>query len=162
MEINAISPERQKGMKRMNHDELMANLDGEIKNLPGVLEGSNRDSFRIAFKNVFLSDEAHSAVGVVYVWATTKGAIPRLKSTSDVVYIGKTITSLFDRHYKYASTEAGGDDDYNWKRYEYIIKTYGPIAINYVVHPQPDKAERDLLKRYFNEHLEMPPLNRKR
>ena len=145
----------------MNHAELMASLDGELKTLPGVLQGSDRADFRSAFEHVFSTDEAKNAISVVYVWST-RTPVPRVKAKSNILYIGKTITSLFHRHYKYASTEAGGNEDYNWKRYEYIIKTYGPITISYVAHSQPEEAEGALLKCYFNEHLEMPPLNRKR
>jgi len=143
----------------MNHDKLLATLQLDVKEIPITLTATKQIDFLEQFRSAFSCPQARTDKGVVYVWST-KNQIPRLKSSSNVVYIGKTITSLFYRHHKYAATEAGGENDYNWRRYEYIIKDFGPISISYVVHPLPDKAERDLLKNYFDEHLEIPPLNR--
>ncbi len=143
----------------MNHDELLSKLKEDKKVLPGVLEGNSRETFRRSFESVFSCDEARNAKGVVYVWATVN-PIPRLKSRSNVVYIGKTVTSLFHRHHKYASLESEGENDYNWRRYEHIFKNYGPISVYYSVQENPRDAERKLIEQYFECHLEVPPLNR--
>ena len=142
----------------MNHDELLTTLGVQVKVLPDVLNAKNQDDFEHQFKRIFTCPQARNERGVVYVWTTVK-PIPRLKSESNIVYIGKTINTLFERHHRYASLEASGD---NWRRYKHIIDNYGPISVRYAVHASPDKAERNLLSRYFDEHLELPPLNSSR
>ncbi len=77
----------------MDHDELLSILKEDKKVLPGVLEGSNREDFRRSFMSLFSCTEARNAKSVIYVWATVN-PIPRLKSKSNVVYIGKTVTSV--------------------------------------------------------------------
>jgi hypothetical protein len=62
---------------------------------------------------------------------------------------------------RWAKTEGS---DYNWSRYQYIIKEYGPITLGYakynILAATPKEAEKQLLEMYFAEHLEYPPLNR--
>lgn len=141
----------------MNHVELLTTLGVQVRVLPKRLDAKNQADFERQFQTVFSCPQARDERGVVYVWTTVK-PIPRLKSESNIVYIGRTINTLFERHHRYASLEAS---EGNWRRYEHIIDNYGPISVWYAVHQDPVKAERDLLKRYFHEHLEMPPLNRR-
>jgi hypothetical protein len=78
-----------------------------------------------------------------------------------VIYIGKTINSMRDRHYGWAKIESEGN---NWLRYNFIITNFGPIT--FMVTPcttfasNPAFAEIELFKGYFESHLEAPPLNR--
>jgi hypothetical protein len=141
----------------MNYDELVSTLGVQVKVLEEVLDAKNQDDFKRQFQRIFSCPQARDERGVVYVWATMK-PIPRLKSKSNIVYIGQTSNTLFTRHHRYASLEASGD---HWRVYKHIIDNYGPISVRYAIHPSPEIAERDLLKRYLYEHLEMPPLNRR-
>ena len=109
----------------------------------------------LLFRKIFSSPEAKASRGVVYVWSTESG-IPRMKGNSNVVYIGKTKASLYERHHRYAEIEG---KDLNWEKYKYIIETFGPIRVRFAVHEKPREAEKDCLKWYLKEHLELPPLN---
>jgi hypothetical protein len=144
----------------MDAKTLIQKLNVPFANLPGKLDATSSEQFCAQFKELFSSSAARNARSVVYIWSTTV-PIPRLRSQSNVVYIGKTLNTLFERHHKYASVEANGKELCNWQRYEHIIQNHGPITISYAVHANPANAEKDLLKLYFDEHLELPPLNRK-
>ena len=144
----------------MNHDELLSSLGMQAEVLPIELDARNQEDFKDQFQRAFSCSEARDERGVVYLWCTVK-PIPRLKSRSNVVYIGKTSNTLFERHHEYASVEAAED---NWRRYEHIIVIYGAISVRYAICGTGDSAdvvESKLLRRYFDEHLEMPPLNRR-
>ena len=106
---------------------------------------------------VFLANpRARVTKEFVYVWVTQK-RIPRLRGGSNIIYLGKTTQTLYDRHYRYASTEG---NKYNWKRYEHIIKNFGPIKVYFAITYNPKDTESKLLEKYYEDHREYPPANR--
>jgi hypothetical protein len=143
-------------------DRIYIILDnGEVRQLFKLLPGKiiTETAFEEQFRKLFKSDDASKAINVVYIWRTEK-PIPRLRGESDIIYIGKTKNSLEQRHARYASVEGSG---LNLKRYEFILKTYGPIWVEYQDYPEKrdvHKMEQELLAEYFKRHLEYPPLNR--
>jgi len=131
-----------------------------FRKLPGNLDSRDRVGFEDQFRNLFSSEEARQAKGVVYAWVTQK-PILRLRGGSNIVYIGRTKQTLSDRHRKYAKKEAS--PPYNWPRYDFIIPQFGPITVMYAdaasIAKTPEGAEEELLRQYFAEHLEYPPFN---
>jgi predicted ATP-dependent endonuclease of OLD family len=133
------------------------NLKPQFKRLQDEIV--KEKAFEEQFHSLFTSEDASKAINVVYVWRTEK-PIPRLRGESDIIYIGKTKNSLRQRHARYASVEGSG---LNLKRYEFILKTYGSIWVEYLDYPNTvdvHKKEQELLSEYFERHLEYPPLNR--
>jgi len=131
-----------------------------FKQLEGQINAQSKSEFERQFRELFSTPTAKSAANCVYVWYTQK-PIHRLKDLSNIIYIGKTSQSLHARHARYAATEAKG---FNFSRYHHIISNFGPIKVYYCKCDKPDKPEdreRELLKMYFQNHLEIPPLNRK-
>ena len=139
---------------------LLTKLTKAYRTLPGSLDSCSKEKFRDKFQTLFSSPEARQARCVVYVWVTQK-PIPRLKEESNIVYIGQTKETLSKRQYGEAKTEVS---DYNWKRWQFILSNYGCVTVMYVpaaeIGRMPEQAEKELLKRYFEEHLEYPPFNR--
>lgn len=140
----------------MNAAELFSSFGATSFKLPGQLDASTPSDFARGFHDFFSCTEAKDAISVVYVWVT-RNPIPRLRDSSDVVYIGNTTQSLQQRHARFAEVESGAG---NWERYEHIMKTFGPITVNFIRSDDPREAEKRLLDLYFDAHLEMPPLNR--
>lgn len=136
--------------------ELFGKLGLHYTQLDGEIDAKTSNDFKQQFRKMFSSDEARSPKGVVYIWST-RSYIPRLKGKSNVVYIGKTRSSLFERHHRYAKVEGEG---LNWERYRYIIEEFGPIRVGFAVCEKPDEKEKDLIRCYLMDHLELPPLNR--
>jgi len=139
----------------MTDIELFEKLGVQYQTLDGEINARTNKDFEIQFRKVFSSPLAKNLSSVVYIWSTSRG-IPRMKGRSNIVYIGKTKTSLYERHYRYARLEAS---DFNWVRSEYIIENYGPIKVRFARTARPRDCEKDLLKWYFKEHLEYPPVN---
>ncbi len=141
----------------MTINDLLRMNDLSFRPLQGELNATNSAEFVNQFSEVFSNDPAVNIQNIVYCWATSK-EICRLKGASEIIYIGKTNQTLKQRHKQYAAVEGSNE---NWLRYEHIIKTYGPIKIYFSAHPKPEIAESQLLNKYFYDHLEIPPLNRK-
>ena len=135
-------------------------LDDLIKNkqalswepLDGELNAKDPKDFIRQFEDMFSCPRARVTKEVVYVWATQKH-IPRLRGESNIIYFGKTIQTLHNRHHRYASTEG---NKYNWQRYEHIIKNFGPIKVYFNLKD----TESELLEKYYKDHCEYPPANR--
>lgn len=141
----------------MNADNLVPPLERPANMIPLVLIATTSEEFIEQFRDLYRHPDAIAAVGVVYVWATER-PIPRLRGESNIIYIGKTDQSLSQRHSQYATSEGTGD---NWARYDHIIRKFGAIRVFYSVQPNPTDAERMLLRKYFDDHLDIPPLNRR-
>src|SRR3990172_8152754 len=109
----------------MNDKEILVNLGLKPQMIPFEIRAQSQDEFRKGFRDLFTTPEARSAIHVVYVWATGR-PFPRLKGSSNIIYIGQTIQSLSARHARWAATEA---NDGNWPRYQYILKEFGPIRV---------------------------------
>ena len=134
---------------------------GNFNKLPEVLDTFQMGArFQESFKKVFGCQEAKDASNVVYILRTVK-KIPRLKGLSDIVCIGRTKTSLNERHSRYSKVEA--TEEGNVLKYRHIIKKYGPIRITYMPFRKYGKtlkeAEGKLLWCYFKNHFEYPPVN---
>jgi hypothetical protein len=139
----------------MNANDL-SNAEETWECLDGELNADSSKSFVDQFKKVFSCQKAKEAKGVVYVWVTT-AAVPRLRGKSNILYIGKTMHSLFDRYHRWAETEG---NKYNWHRYRHIIGEYGPIKVFFSSDVDAKMRESELLARYYDDHCEYPPVNR--
>lgn len=140
----------------MNAAELFQKMSLQSQTLEGQLESEDREVFRREFKKLFGQPDARGGNGIVYVWHTAL-PVPRLRGTSNIVYIGQTIRNLGDRYLEYVRKETSGG---NWQRYEHIVKNYGPIRVSYSICEDPKQTEATMLRKYFDEHLEFPPINR--
>lgn len=141
--------------------ELATCID-KFEALPGfITEYHSPENFIQAWKSLCGSLEAKKSKEIIYLWKTEK-PVTRLKGESNIIYIGKTINSIYTRHYKYAEIEAKGER--NRPRYEHLLTHFGKISFHIARHTKFDAdikmAERKILEAYFNEHLEYPPLNR--
>lgn len=127
--------------------------------LPGEISDMAR--FEEQWKNIMGGAEAKKSKGVVYVW-TAATPIPRLKGSSNIIYIGKTVNSIHARHFQWGKLEATGSR--NKPRYNHILEHFGPIRIHVAsfkdIADELKPAEQRLLQMYFDQHLEYPPLNR--
>lgn len=113
------------------------------------------------FRQVFSSQEAKNAHNVLYIFVCEK-KIPRVKSESSVVYIGKTEQTLCRRWLKYAKVFTS---DFNKAFFSYIVEHYGKIRIAYLPFDTKEslkQGERDLLKDYYELYKEFPPHNAQR
>ncbi|MEW5924286.1 MAG: hypothetical protein AB1746_09885 [Candidatus Zixiibacteriota bacterium] len=120
-----------------------------------LIDSKTDKEFKLKFRSLFSSPLAKSERGIVYMWLTDKG-IPRMHGSSNVIYIGKTINTLYERLHRWAEVEGS---ELNWIRYKYIIDNFGPIKIMLGKTGNPREAEKKMLKIYFEEHLEYPPMN---
>jgi hypothetical protein len=130
--------------------------------LPGSIQSHSKvEDFLREFRQVFGSQEAKNASNVLYAFVCEK-KIPRVKSESNVIYIGKTKQNLSSRYLKYAETFRSNE---NWDFYSHIIAYYGPIRIAYLsieTSKSIEEGETELLKDYFKLHREYPPKNSQR
>ncbi len=140
----------------MNLDDLINKQGLSWEPLDGELNAKESKDFICQFRDMFSCQGARLRKKVVYVWVTQK-CIPRLRGKSNIIYFGKTIRTLYARHYRYASTEGKG---YNWLRYKHIIRNFGPIKVYFARISDPKKTESKLLKKYYEAHCECPPVNR--
>jgi len=134
----------------------------KFKPIPGcIIDSPDDDALIKNWKAVVGSAEARKDRGIVYIWRTTK-PIARLKGESPILYIGKTVNSLFDRHYGYAKIEV--KSAYNGPRLKHILKEIGSIEMLVCLSSEfgldPKKAEEALLIAYYDRHYELPPFNR--
>ncbi len=128
--------------------------------LPGTIQGHrSNDEFLCQFKELFRCQDAKDASNVLYAFLCEK-KIPRVKSKSNVLYVGCTKETLSSRYLSAAKTMSSGE---NWDFYSYIIEHYGPIRIMYRsivdIGTSLKEGEAELLKDYFKLHREYPPKN---
>lgn len=126
-----------------------------------LTEYKSPNQFIDDWRRVFGCNDANKDNNVVYIWKT-EDDIPRLRGKSNIIYIGKTSSTISGRHCGYAKIEAEGER--NKPRYKHILEKYGHISI-YLTHfstvgEDLKSAEQRLLASYFSHHLEYPPLNR--
>jgi len=128
--------------------------------LPGRIESHNSNkNFLREFQQLFGSQEARDTSSVLYAFFCEK-KIPRVKGESNVIYIGKTKQSLRWRYLSYA--KRWYCSPYNWVCFSHVIEHYGPVGLAYLVIDDVQslkEAELDLLKDYYELHLERPPKN---
>lgn len=123
--------------------------------LDGEIDATTPTEFEDQFRAILRTPLSRNHRNIVYRWVAAQ-PIPRMRGASRVIYIGKTKNSLFERHHRYAKVEARGN---NWLRYEHIIKQYGAITFECAQCENPRLEEKKLLDDYFQDHLEVPPIN---
>jgi hypothetical protein len=133
----------------------MTKNDLKFIKLDGEINARTSEQFTEQFRGLLNTKIAREYRCVVYKWCT-QNPIPIMRDESPIIYIGKTINSMFDRHHKYAEVESSGN---NWLRYEYIIQNYYPITVECAKCDSPKDTEKRLLMEYFKSHLEVPPVN---
>ena len=133
----------------------MTKNDLKFIKLDGEINANTSEQFTEQFRALLNTKIGREHRRIVYKWCA-QNPIPRMCGESPIIYIGKTINSMFDRHHKYAETESSGN---NWLRYEYIIQNYGPITVECAKCDNPKGTEKRLLMEYFKSHLEFPPVN---
>lgn len=128
--------------------------------LPGSIKSHNsNENFLREFKQLFGSQEAKNTGSVLYAFFCEK-KIPRVKGDSNVIYIGKTKQLLEGRYW--CSWTEGRWSDAAREFFNYVIKHYGPVRLAYLVINEAQslkEAESDLLKNYYELHMELPPKN---
>ena len=105
-----------------------------------------------------LTDELPNA-SVVYVIRIKDGrAVGRLKGTSDIVYIGRTgkIKTRSAAHRKVRPDLR--DKGWHLALIEYD-KEIELLEIAFFTFEDSERVEAELLFRYFQDHLELPPVN---
>lgn len=127
--------------------------------LPGSIQSHrSKDDYLREFRQVFGSQEAKNASNVLYAFVCEK-KIPRVKSKSNVIYIGKTKQNLRTRYLRYAKTFCS---PYNWDFFRYVIAHYGAVRIAYLsieTSKSLKEGETELLNDYYKLHREYPPKN---
>ena len=102
--------------------------------------------------NLFKTENSRKLKSIVYIFKANK-SISRLRGTNSILYIGKSINTLYQRYnLKQELNEYG-------ERYEYVLKKYDGFTISIFQTDSPDYLESLLLWRYRKKHLEFPPLN---
>ena len=128
--------------------------------LPDSITNHNfNEDFLREFRQLFGSQEAKDASSVLYVFSCKK-KIPRVKGESNIIYIGKAANSLEDRYWGCGTEKRWSHA--NREFFNYVIKHYGPVSLAYLVINEAQslkEAESDLLKDYYELHMELPPKN---
>jgi len=142
----------------MNYEDVIKHESLSNMQLAGTLTATEVNELKVQLKTILNADQTMRQAGIVYFLITTK-PVPRLRGESDIIYIGQSKYTLKDRYQDKIHQEC---DDYNWRRYEYILKECrNPIRIFVTDCLKPAETEYLLIKRYYNEHLDLPPLNRR-
>ena len=127
-------------------------LIGEKLTVETRLEAVSPEAFEDQLRE--LLNESKKPKRIVYVWRTENG-IPRLRGESPIVYIGKAEYGLYTRYIRHVRYEATN----YWKRYQHIIRTFGPISIDIYETEKPEMTENTFLFQYQEEFFERPPIN---
>jgi hypothetical protein len=125
-------------------------IDG-IKILPKIITQPN--NLADEFKELFGSDEAKEAKGVVYFFLSGK-PIPRVNGESTILYIGKTDLSLNQRYMRYSDKLASNRSG---QFYKHIVSNYDGLSLGYLKSHDPKALEREYFKKYCDTYLEFPP-----
>ena len=99
----------------------------------------------------------------VYVFRLKEGSFGRVLGHSDVVYIGGTTTRRAMGTIRGRLKQHAGSRELQWLRR--ISKQVGSLEVAWIPCSSPVQAlmtESDLLKRYSDDHIELPPGNRQR
>lgn len=138
-----------------NFYDMLNNFD-LFRTLPEVIDSTELTTFQRVFGN----ETAGEQKNIVYVFRASN-PIPRMKGESDIIYIGETKGSFKQRYLKNAPKFATSLA--NRMKYEHIISHYGPIRITIAKYDSfgetSEQAEEQLLWWYFQNHLELPPIN---
>lgn len=128
--------------------------DFVIKIINGTIQISSekKDDFIKQYRSAL--EDTKGTHGVVYVFKT-ENPVPRLKDSSNILYIGETQYDAWSRY------NVRSDTNSFWHVYSHIIKSYGPIYIDTYITTEHKITERKFLAQYFQKHKELPPINRK-
>jgi hypothetical protein len=92
----------------------------------------------------------------VYVFRKAKAEMfGRLNGKSDILYIGSSKKGLRSRLQNYM--HPGPTQWTNQRIHEYTVKN--SVEVSWLTFQGPKNLEHDLLKQYFSDHWELPPLN---
>ena len=120
--------------------------------LPDVIETyKSIEDYKREFQQLFSSQQAKVSK-VIYAFICEK-KIPRVKGESNIIYIGQTKQSLQERYWPHPVC---------YYIELPVIECYGPVSLAYLVIDDAQslkEAELDLLKDYYELHLENPPKN---
>lgn len=123
------------------------------------------------FIDAFHSEESKKNKEIIYVWRTDQ-KVRRLKGESDILYIGKSVNSLAGRYTESEITNTEVKTSNNLLKYEHILQNYGGkiklfvLRLSQIDFKKPKSKKDDLLylegqllRWYFLNHCEYPPLN---
>ena len=102
--------------------------------------------------------QAPTGKGVYFFRARGGSVFGRLKEKSDLVYIGKAQGQGGIRQ-RIRGHIYGGVDQKTNERSKWLQERL-PMEVAWAVVPDPSFAEQELLDFYFQDHWELPPLNR--
>jgi len=95
----------------------------------------------------------------VYIIRTDK-SFGRLKGSSDILYIGKTNAKGGFKTRMKQYFNPGPSQLTNIRIKNFLSNNRVFMEISFLKNNDPESLERDLLKKYVEEHLELPPFNR--
>lgn len=116
------------------------------------INSDNKDQFKRQY--VSSLEETKGTNGVVYIFRS-ENVIPRLKGHSNVLYIGETKYDVWNRY------NVESDVNNYWHVYQHIVQNYGQLFIDVYKSSDHKATEKRFLFQYFQEHKELPPINRK-
>lgn len=122
-------------------------IDGNI-----AINSEDKEDFIKQYRRSL--EQTKGITGVVYVFKSEK-PIPRLKGTSNILYIGETKYDVWNRY------NVKNDTNIFWHVYSHVVKKYGAIFIDVYVTDNTKETEKIFLQQYFQEYKELPPINRK-
>lgn len=137
--------------------EVLQSFDSIISELPELrllseaVESVN--DLEQAFERVFTCSEARSAKGIVYFFLSAR-PVPRVRSESRVLYIGKSNQSLSSRYGRYSKRLASGASG---AFYSYVVDRFGPLSFAYISSSDPKADEAIYFRKYRQIHMEFPP-----
>jgi hypothetical protein len=123
------------------------------KEINGTRMISSEDREKFIKEYRFALEETKGLNAVVYVFKSEK-PVPRLKESSNILYIGQTQNDAWNR------INVKDDTERFWNVYNHTLKNHGKIYINIYISSDHKKTEKNFLTQYFKYHLELPPFNR--
>ncbi len=133
--------------------ELLAcNLVEKIIRGATKIDSTNKAEFIRQYRSAL--EETRGVAGVVYVFKTDC-PIPRLKGSSNVLYIGETKHDVWSRY------DVESDTNDFWPVYSHTVSNYGAIVVDVYVSSNHKVTEKTFLTQYYEAHNELPPVNRK-
>ena len=121
------------------------------------INATTKEEFAEQFRNYLNQDKSRSLCNIVYKWKV-ENDIPRMKGESNILYIGQTKRSLYDRYSDKGSFNI--ELTYFEQFYKYAIQEYGSLFIEILAVDDVKLEEYRELDHYRSMHCEYPPLNR--
>ncbi|WNC67538.1 hypothetical protein RI845_13550 [Thalassotalea nanhaiensis] len=121
------------------------------------ITATTKEEFSVQFRNYLNQDKSRNLCNIVYKWKVENN-IPRMKGESNILYIGQTKRSLYDRYSDKRSFNI--ELTYFEQFYKYAIQEYGSLFIEILAVDDVKLEEHRELDHYRSMHFEYPPLNR--